>query len=106
MTAVSSPSASPHTGAKENDLILPETLQSEHFQLCKVGKPNAPDSPCTRAGSHRSARDAKPKSIKTRGFPSFHLWHVKSVSLTFAAVSIQTGELSATHHVHTGTLYD
>lgn len=43
LTAVSSPSASPHAGAKENDLILPETLQSEHFQLCKVGKPNAPD---------------------------------------------------------------
>lgn len=38
LTAVSSPSASPHAVAKDNDLILPETLQSEHFQLCKVGK--------------------------------------------------------------------
>ncbi|KAK1805489.1 hypothetical protein P4O66_019789 [Electrophorus voltai] len=38
LTAVSSPSPSPHVGAKENDFIIPETLQSEHFQLCKVGK--------------------------------------------------------------------
>jgi len=37
LTAVSSPSPSPQLGAKENELI-PETLQSEHFQLCKVGK--------------------------------------------------------------------
>lgn len=51
LAAVSSPSASPHAGAKENDFILPETLQSEHFQLCKVGKPNAPDFPCMSAAS-------------------------------------------------------
>uniref|UniRef100_A0A673IVT4 Syntaxin-binding protein 5-like n=1 Tax=Sinocyclocheilus rhinocerous TaxID=307959 RepID=A0A673IVT4_9TELE len=37
LTAVSSPSPSPQLGAKENELI-PETLQSAHFQLCKVGK--------------------------------------------------------------------
>ncbi|KAG9282505.1 syntaxin-binding protein 5 isoform X2 [Astyanax mexicanus] len=36
LTAVSSPSPSPQSGAKENDFIIPETIQSEHFQLCKV----------------------------------------------------------------------
>lgn len=32
----SSAAASPPSGSRENDLIQ-ETLQSEHFQLCKVG---------------------------------------------------------------------
>lgn len=40
LTAVSSSSsaaaASPQSGNRENDMIQ-ETLQSEHFQLCKVG---------------------------------------------------------------------
>lgn len=51
LTAVSSPSAVPHAGAKDNDFILAETLQSEHFQLCKVGEPRAPDPPCMAACS-------------------------------------------------------
>lgn len=37
LTAVSSSTASPQPGNRENDLIQ-ETLQSEHFQLCKVGE--------------------------------------------------------------------
>lgn len=41
LTAASSSSssaaaASPQSGNRENDMIQ-ETLQSEHFQLCKVG---------------------------------------------------------------------
>jgi len=32
----SSAAASPPSGSRENDMIQ-ETLQSEHFQLCKVG---------------------------------------------------------------------
>ena len=35
LTAASSSSASAQSGNKENDAI-PESLQSEHFQLCKV----------------------------------------------------------------------
>ncbi|XP_027003414.2 syntaxin-binding protein 5a isoform X3 [Tachysurus fulvidraco] len=49
LTAVSSPSASPHAGAKENDFILPETLQSEHFQLCKTVRHGFPYQPSSMA---------------------------------------------------------
>ncbi|KAM9495395.1 syntaxin-binding protein 5a isoform 2-T2 [Clarias gariepinus] len=49
LTAVSSPSASPHAGAKENDFILPESLQSEHFQLCKTVRHGFPYQPSSMA---------------------------------------------------------
>ncbi|TSL47641.1 Syntaxin-binding protein 5 [Bagarius yarrelli] len=49
LTAVSSPSAAPHAGAKENDFILPETLQSEHFQLCKTVRHGFPYQPSSMA---------------------------------------------------------
>ncbi|XP_072535164.1 syntaxin-binding protein 5a isoform X2 [Salminus brasiliensis] len=49
LTAVSSPSPSPHTGAKENDFIIPETLQSEHFQLCKTVRHGFPYQPSSMA---------------------------------------------------------
>ncbi|XP_053503488.1 syntaxin-binding protein 5a isoform X1 [Ictalurus furcatus] len=44
-----SPSTSPHAGAKENDFILPETLQSEHFQLCKTVRHGFPYQPSSMA---------------------------------------------------------
>uniref|UniRef100_A0AAR2KPN1 Syntaxin-binding protein 5-like n=1 Tax=Pygocentrus nattereri TaxID=42514 RepID=A0AAR2KPN1_PYGNA len=49
LTAVSSPSSSPQTGAKENDFIIPETLQSEHFQLCKTVRHGFPYQPSSMA---------------------------------------------------------
>ncbi|XP_062857993.1 syntaxin-binding protein 5a isoform X3 [Trichomycterus rosablanca] len=49
LTAVSSPSPSPHAGAKENDFILPDTLQSEHFQLCKTVRHGFPYQPSSMA---------------------------------------------------------
>ncbi|XP_036438198.1 syntaxin-binding protein 5a [Colossoma macropomum] len=49
LTAVSSPSPSPQTGAKENDFIIPETLQSEHFQLCKTVRHGFPYQPSSMA---------------------------------------------------------
>ncbi|XP_046729956.1 syntaxin-binding protein 5a isoform X2 [Silurus meridionalis] len=51
LTAVSSPSALSHLGpgAKENDFILPETLQSEHFQLCKTVRHGFPYQPSSMA---------------------------------------------------------
>ncbi|XP_030627575.1 syntaxin-binding protein 5a isoform X2 [Chanos chanos] len=48
LTAVSSPSPSPQPGVKENDLI-PETLQSEHFQLCKTVRHGFPYQPSSMA---------------------------------------------------------
>ncbi|XP_026146602.1 syntaxin-binding protein 5a isoform X3 [Carassius auratus] len=48
LTAVSSPSPSPQLGAKENELI-PETLQSEHFQLCKTVRHGFPYQPSSMA---------------------------------------------------------
>ncbi|XP_058612292.1 syntaxin-binding protein 5a isoform X2 [Onychostoma macrolepis] len=48
LTAVSSPSTSPQLGAKENELI-PETLQSEHFQLCKTVRHGFPYQPSSMA---------------------------------------------------------
>ncbi|XP_072559118.1 syntaxin-binding protein 5a isoform X4 [Paramormyrops kingsleyae] len=44
LTAVSSSSAASQPGNKENDLI-PETLQSEHFQLCKTVRHGFPYQP-------------------------------------------------------------
>ncbi|KAL7872297.1 hypothetical protein SRHO_G00072800 [Serrasalmus rhombeus] len=49
LTAVSSPSPSPQTVAKENDFIIPETLQSEHFQLCKTVRHGFPYQPSSMA---------------------------------------------------------
>ncbi|KAI5627784.1 syntaxin-binding protein 5, partial [Silurus asotus] len=51
LTAASSPSALSHLGpgAKENDFILPETLQSEHFQLCKTVRHGFPYQPSSMA---------------------------------------------------------
>ncbi|XP_051578210.1 syntaxin-binding protein 5-like isoform X1 [Myxocyprinus asiaticus] len=49
LTAGSSASAaSPQTGNREND-IIPETLQSEHFQLCKTLRHGFPYQPCSMA---------------------------------------------------------
>uniref|UniRef100_A0A3B1IWA3 Syntaxin-binding protein 5-like n=1 Tax=Astyanax mexicanus TaxID=7994 RepID=A0A3B1IWA3_ASTMX len=50
LTAVSSSSssASPQTGNKENDIIQ-ETLQSEHFQLCKTVRHGFPYQPSAMA---------------------------------------------------------
>uniref|UniRef100_A0A672QQE9 Syntaxin-binding protein 5-like n=1 Tax=Sinocyclocheilus grahami TaxID=75366 RepID=A0A672QQE9_SINGR len=48
LTAVSSPSPSSQLGAKENELI-PETLQSEHFQLCKTVRHGFPFQPSSMA---------------------------------------------------------
>ncbi|CAM4694199.1 unnamed protein product [Leuciscus chuanchicus] len=48
LTAVSSPSPSSQLGAKENELI-PETLQSEHFQLCKTVRHGFPYQPSSMA---------------------------------------------------------
>uniref|UniRef100_A0A8C1LMP5 Syntaxin-binding protein 5-like n=1 Tax=Cyprinus carpio TaxID=7962 RepID=A0A8C1LMP5_CYPCA len=48
LTAVSSPSPSPQLGAKENELI-PETLQSEHFQICKTVRHGFPYQPSSMA---------------------------------------------------------
>ncbi|XP_048062857.1 syntaxin-binding protein 5a isoform X2 [Megalobrama amblycephala] len=48
LTAVSSPSPSPQLGSKENELI-PETLQSEHFQLCKTVRHGFPYQPSSMA---------------------------------------------------------
>ncbi|XP_049335885.1 syntaxin-binding protein 5a isoform X1 [Astyanax mexicanus] len=49
LTAVSSPSPSPQSGAKENDFIIPETIQSEHFQLCKTVRHGFPYQPSSMA---------------------------------------------------------
>ncbi|XP_066532661.1 syntaxin-binding protein 5a isoform X2 [Hoplias malabaricus] len=49
LTAASSPSPSPQTGARENDFIIPETLQSEHFQLCKTVRHGFPYQPSSMA---------------------------------------------------------
>ncbi|XP_036405197.1 syntaxin-binding protein 5a isoform X7 [Megalops cyprinoides] len=48
LTAVSSSSASPQPGNRENDLIQ-ETLQSEHFQLCKTVRHGFPYQPSSMA---------------------------------------------------------
>ncbi|XP_073712235.1 syntaxin-binding protein 5a isoform X2 [Misgurnus anguillicaudatus] len=48
LTAVSSPTPSPQPGARENDLI-PETIQSEHFQLCKTVRHGFPYQPSSMA---------------------------------------------------------
>ncbi|TRY99188.1 hypothetical protein DNTS_001986 [Danionella cerebrum] len=48
LTAVSSPSPSAQLGTKENELI-PETLQSEHFQLCKTVRHGFPYQPSSMA---------------------------------------------------------
>nr|XP_023692537.1 syntaxin-binding protein 5-like [Paramormyrops kingsleyae] len=48
LTAVSSSSAASQPGNKENDLI-PETLQSEHFQLCKTVRHGFPYQPSSMA---------------------------------------------------------
>ncbi|XP_052001909.1 syntaxin-binding protein 5-like isoform X3 [Xyrauchen texanus] len=44
----SASAASPQTGNREND-IIPETLQSEHFQLCKTLRHGFPYQPCSMA---------------------------------------------------------
>ncbi|KAJ8409718.1 hypothetical protein AAFF_G00217770 [Aldrovandia affinis] len=48
LAAVSSSSASPQPGNRENDLIQ-ETLQSEHFQLCKTVRHGFPYQPSSMA---------------------------------------------------------
>ncbi|XP_035277438.1 syntaxin-binding protein 5a isoform X25 [Anguilla anguilla] len=48
LTAVSSSTASPQPGNRENDLIQ-ETLQSEHFQLCKTVRHGFPYQPSSMA---------------------------------------------------------
>ncbi|XP_051942366.1 syntaxin-binding protein 5-like isoform X14 [Hippocampus zosterae] len=49
LTAVSSSSSASQTGAgKENDAV-PESLQSEHFQLCKTVRHGFPHQPCSMA---------------------------------------------------------
>ncbi|XP_051501781.1 syntaxin-binding protein 5 isoform X3 [Myxocyprinus asiaticus] len=48
LTAVSSSASSPQTGNREND-IIPETLQSEHFQLCKTLRHGFPYQPSSMA---------------------------------------------------------
>ncbi|XP_073709303.1 syntaxin-binding protein 5a [Garra rufa] len=48
LTAVSSPSPSSQLGAKENEFI-PETLQSDHFQLCKTVRHGFPYQPSSMA---------------------------------------------------------
>ncbi|XP_067098833.1 syntaxin-binding protein 5-like isoform X6 [Osmerus mordax] len=48
LTAASSSSASAQSGNKENDAI-PESLQSEHFQLCKTVRHGFPHQPSSMA---------------------------------------------------------
>ncbi|XP_062324818.1 syntaxin-binding protein 5-like isoform X5 [Osmerus eperlanus] len=48
LTAASSSSASAQSGSKENDAI-PESLQSEHFQLCKTVRHGFPHQPSSMA---------------------------------------------------------